>query len=385
MSFYSISKDEINNIFDQFFKNKTVEILDKHKDLHSNKFDKIQLNEIFEEYFKNKAEKEWKMEINLYPFEFTQIFNAYRNGKKEFLEVFEKVHSNAIYTLRKNIKRKTYNIKDMFFQLLDDEKCKDKEIQSIAAKCTLERLYCKIKKETSSILFYSDIFEGMLHSYGNVLFDANSLDGRSYRNNRRMANMDIFPLAKQMTEYNFTYQYPVVESTLFLFRQSIEIHMNRAFGIYKWKNKKKDGTLTTDIGINNLIEYMKEKIDEKKVAIGVDIDVLKLINAWLNKYIHTGVFNYQFWYIDWIQDYLNNFFYERNTLRNLYKSSDFCITKSIYAEISYSNQIQSDLESYKIKTSVQPNRNHEMIVITKEEIIKIQDEVKKITYKDIVI
>ena len=266
----------------------------------------VDLTKIINEYYQREANSSYLQYSNNYPSTAMQYIDAYHRGKTEFLKAFNDVHSKTIAVLNFNIQVDEYVETDILKKLLNDDDF-NLEAQSIAAKCSLERLYNKIITDASTELYYSDAFEGMLNSYQQILFDAESLNESCRRRTKKVANTEIFHLAEHLSEYNFTYQYPVMETSVFLIRQAIETHIKNSLGISHAKIKNKKGEAKNDIGISHLIKYLKEKIDAKNMSVGIDIELLGAINKWTNAYIHTGNFCYPFWYIEFIIKYLKHF------------------------------------------------------------------------------
>lgn len=339
-------------------------------------------SDIIDNFYKNKATKIYQQYSNVNSSLTMQLYRGYWEGKESFSKALNKVHSKVIENLDKKIIISSYTLKEILLTLLDVEKENNLVKQAFAAKIALSKLYEKIIKETDSELFYTDILEGYINEYGNLAFDSEALNGHCSRRSRKIANLEIFPLAKQLIEYNFTYQYPVFESAIFLIRQSVEVHIKNNLGITSIRQKKRNGELGREIGIANLLQYIEEKIKNKNIAINADIEVIQLINKWVNTYIHTGRFSYPFWYISNIILYLNDFFYIPQAIKNLYTLEYSNIESSIFAEESYVKDMYNDIEKYfKQKkgfgVSIEKSHSHNLTVVSESEILSIQDYVKE--------
>ncbi|EFM12043.1 hypothetical protein PaecuDRAFT_0723 [Paenibacillus curdlanolyticus YK9] len=366
MGYYNLDPNDISELISSF--------------LEKNNKQNLQLDEVtkmFEEYFEMKANETYPQYANNYPPKTLALLHSYHLNREEFLKTFELIHNEEIQNLKSKVTKNKYTISGILRVLLNDETCNDLEVQSIAAICSLNRLHKKIIDYTSTSLFYSDTFEGLINTYGNMLFDAECLGGFSSRRQSRLVSMEIFPLSRQMIEYNFTYQYPVVESAVFLIRQAIEVQIKRGLGILYLKRNKSNGSLA-DVPITQLIKYIKKEISNKRIALSVDINILELINKWVNSYIHTGIFNYPLWYIEWIQFYLNDFFYVQKAISNLYESSEFNSNASIFAERNYAKKIQENLKRYFKDCDLTPYSKPEIISISRSEIIVIQNEIRNL-------
>ncbi|OOM09316.1 hypothetical protein [Clostridium saccharobutylicum] len=338
--------------------------------------------DILDNFYKDKVTKIYSLYLNVYPSMTMQLFRGYWGGIEEFTKALNVVHSKVMDNLNKKLIQSSYILNDILLTILDVEKENNIVKQALAAKLAVSKSYDKLMKNTSSQIFYTDIFEGYIHEYGNLAFDSEALNGHCSRNPRKVANLAIFPLAKELVEYNFTYQYPVFESSVFLIRQSIEVHIKNNLGIVSIRQKKRNGRLGREIGIANILQYMEEKIKNKSMAINVDIKVIQLINKWVNTYIHTGRFSYPYWYISTILLYLNNFFYVPSEIKELYSSSYFNLESSIFAEKSYEEDMYNDIENYFIEkkgynVKIEKSRSNNLIVVSEDEINSIQKYVKK--------
>jgi hypothetical protein len=368
MGYYSLDPEDVSRIIGEY--------------LQTNHTDSVTLNDInkiFMDHYQKESVSAYLRYANNYPSKFLHLLNAYHQNKDEFEKTFKSLHTEEIQKLKLNVTKKKYKIKLIIKAMLNDENCEKLEVQSIAAICSLNRLYTKIFEIISTSLFYSDYFEGLLNAYGNVLFDIECLSGCSSRRELRGANSEIFPLSKQMMEYNFTYQYPVAESAIFLIRQAIEVHIKRGLGIKSLQNNiKSNNSSKQDVPISAIITFLKQGIEEKKIALSIDIRVLRQINKWSNSYIHTGKFNYPFWYVEWIQNYLNNFFYVHEDIKKLYKSIEQNISASIFVEKDYAANINALLRQRFSNSELITYSRTELIIIESAEIITIQEEIKRI-------
>lgn len=338
----------------------------------------VDLTKIINEHYQQEASNSYLQYSNNYPSTAMQYIDAYHRGKTEFLKVFNDVHSKIIAVLNSNIQVDEYVETDILKKLLNDDF--NLEAQSIAAKCSLERLYNKIITNASTELYYSDAFEGLLNSYHQILFDAKSLNESCWRRTKKVANIEIFHLAEQLSEYDFAYQYPVMETSVFLIRQAIETHIKNSLGISHAKIKSKKGEAKNDIGISHLIKYLKEKIDAKSMSVGIDIELLGAINKWTNAYVHTGNFYYPFWYIEFIIKYLKHFFFVPSEIYNLYTSQESNIEASIFVEHNLSESINDDIEQYLEKSfsiDIAYNKRKNIIKVSKNEIEAIQLKIKE--------
>lgn len=321
------------------------------------------------DYFKRKSSESYHMYSNLYPSDFVFLMCKYQQSKEEFLEELNTIHNNVMKELKQLFKGEEliYSDSEIVKKILNKKNYNNLKIQSYAAIGSLKRVYKKLVDNISTDLYYSDYFEGILNLYGNILFDAKSLYSNCYRRKQKSSNMEIFPLSKQLIEYNFTYQYPVVESSIFLLRQAIEVKIKNSLNIDSIRYIDKNGISKNEVGISNVINYIEEKIKDKKIAITVDVKILKFINSWLNKYIHTGRFDFGFWYIEWLHYYLNDFFYLNDLFKSYQKGIN--LEASIFIEQDLFKNINSDIKSYfnnkvKLRTA-----NYNIAIIVEQNII----------------
>lgn len=356
-----------------------IETLMKHCSLQTEDGSDTDVTILLAKYFESKK-KELTLGYTNNSTMATQLFLPYFSGVEEFKKVFCSIHHEKILELSKCIEDSNYTLDELLTTLLSEKK-DSTQVQLKAVIITLQKQYSKILEMCDTRMYFSNQFEGLLHVYENIYFDITVFfTNRANRRMQRISSMELYPLARQIKEYDFTYQYPVVETSVFLIRQAIEVHVKNALGIKKTGNNNKQ-----EIGIAQLIQFLKNRISDNDMAIGINVDILQLINRWTNEYIHTGSYNCPYWYIEIIIDYLSNFFFVPEEIFGLYPVETYYSNRSIFIEKSYFIASKKNTDESpeiskndaRIADALNQSNGDGVIAVTKKDIEAINNWVKQ--------
>ncbi|WP_411347066.1 hypothetical protein [Paenibacillus sp. WLX2291] len=340
------------------------------------------------QYLLERASLTITQQYNNYPSKTMRLLVAYYSGIEQFKEELENIHEQAKKELESRMTSTEYCKSSVLKDILNRRE-KNINLESIAAFVSLNRAHALLLNQIKETFFYSPLFENSIHFYCNLLFDVDILVGGAIRRTQKHANLEIFSLAKNMINYTFNYQMPVVESSIFLLRQSIEVQVKLSLGLTGLKLdtdglEEKDSRLT----ISNLLHFLKEKWHQKKIGLFIDPDMLITINRWLNNYIHNGKMNYPFFYIEWIQDYLNDFFYPMSLIKEIDKDFNTDLLKTIFIDKSYIEQLNNDLNCLEISQSKPEEKDFKLdfkdpmlYIVEQKKIINIRSKVYELKHK----
>lgn len=289
-------------------------------------------------------------------------------------------HSCEMYGIICNILTKIQKgrdeYKDFFEKITNVLENRKEFCSNCVAYDKLKLLVYGIDSKTSNEKSFTEYYKILM----NEIVEEKCIKYISLRRTQKIANMEIFQLSKKMIEFNFIYQYPMMESSIFLLRQSIEVQVKNSLNIGELRNINKNGKMTSEVGISKILDFIDEKIKDKKIVIAVDITTLKKINSWLNKYIHTGKMSYGMWYIEWIHHYLLDFFHLSDLYRKHMKYSN--LEASIIIEENLYKNLDKEIENFfKNKVKLVHQRHNIAYVVDQKTIDSILVDKNKSKYE----
>ncbi|ODP27435.1 hypothetical protein PTI45_03145 [Paenibacillus nuruki] len=329
-----------------------VEIIKTYINCSNKEFSDTEISDLVSEHLLSKANLIEKQQAHVFDSLHMLLLRAYHRGIKDFKSMLDDIHTLNEDRLKKDISISEYSKYSILNDMLSEQRINNLEIQKLAALVSLKRLYSSLISEIELGHFYFSQFEGYIQTYANILFDVDVLLGGSFRRNQKIANLELFQLAKNMLNYDFNHQMPVVESSIFLIRQAIEVQIKESFGITGRKKNSQGDNRESYLKISQLLDFLITEVKNNKLAIFINPILLKKINKWLNNYIHTGSMNYPFWYIEWIQNYLNDFFYPSKYLKEIDNSLGVDFKKPIFVDKNCLNDFEKRLTKVEQKDTL---------------------------------
>lgn len=320
--------------------------------------------------------------MNSNTIEFVKLMRAYARGKDCFYRELTHQYNSNKEMLLPYISEKIKSKEKILDTLLSDKKKSDSEYTEIQISAALMALKDKydILVGASTMIFHSDTFEGKIRAFSDLCFDVKvfftSHAGRRFRS---IPGIELFPIAKELVDYNVFPSAAVSPTSIFLIRQAIETHFLQSLGIEKIEIEKQKGY--SPMPFSNVLGYLKQLYREKKLCLCTNIYVIDKIYRWTNRYIHTGQFDYPYWYLSMIIDYLYDFFFECPDMSEHYKKESFSICASIYIESKYMKNYYKNMENAlktKLKSNIKitPLRRQNLITVSQDELNKLQAFVK---------
>jgi hypothetical protein len=204
----------------------------------------------------------------------------------------------------------------------------------------------------------------------------------SHANRRFQAipGLELFPIAKDLVNYDISNSISLAPTSIFLIRQAIETHFLQSFGLEKLELMREERS--SPIPFSNVLGCFRTLFKKKKICLCVNIYIVDKIYRWTNRYIHTGQFCYPYWYLSLIIDYLNDFFMESQEMYPLYSKKICSLVESIYVEKDYNenlyDNIKMELQNYlKMEVKITPLPKRNLITVSQEEMKKIQFFIKR--------
>lgn len=259
------------------------------------------------------------------------LLDGYQTDKEKFFNLLNRQNDDIL----KKIAEKHLPIDNSCKDLADiklaeeifTENC-SLRYKLIAAERSLNRIY-QLLKDEEKYYFDTEYYEGLIYLFGNIFFDIESLISTAHRRTLQDVGRDIFKLSKDLLRTYCMPNAPVIPTTIFLIRQTIELSIKRLFNFISicQKNTSKD----IKIPISKFLEFLSEK--EESLNWPVPISLLIKINKWSNYYIHTGNFRQMYWEVEWAHYLLTDFVYADIQLTYNYKKEFEEFLKNKYKDI----------------------------------------------------
>ncbi len=311
--------------------------------------DKVRIDE----YFENKIKERYVARRNNYPSSICSLLDAYTKGYSDFKEQLDSLHQEIILELSNHIdvdNESDDEIANKIFSTNNDEV----KYQLIAARRSLERVYAKLIQENMVMFAYNtQKYEGSVHLYSKIHFDAKSLFGRCSRRTQQSADLDIFNFSRELLGHYFAYNMPVIPSTVILIRQSIETKLLQTFGVARFVYEGNNSRQAI-VNVSKLLEFCKSLETQKKMSFPVTVELISKINKWCNHYVHTGNFSFHIWEIEWAHYVLAPLFKGGQDMTLMALDRSIFIDKKYFDENFY-NELENFI-STKIKVKKIPHK-----------------------------
>lgn len=210
----------------------------------------------------------------------------------------------------------------------------------LSADRFISRINHNLNNQTKPVRFYDELF-----LFNELVFEAiqflswNQYHIKGYPAGYKLGKRMILHSAEIFSASRMLLRNRIIEKTMgdfvvrptsvFLLRQSIELRLKNAFGIFQVTDLS--GKILKNFPLSVLFSLIKSS--SSSVTLPMKVSLVQNIYKWSNYYIHLGVVP-QIWEIEWAH----------HVLRPLFASGKYKNTKSIFGSIKIKRTFYDEVE-----------------------------------------